>query len=68
MVGLDLTVWVSMTEARIAASCSCVGQPMMVCWSMLYSDLRVVTRLTKQVRMLDLTGRNKMNSVSLLAK
>ena len=69
IVGLvDLEVWASITLARMAASCSCVGQPMMVCCSRLYSARRTETRLTKQVRMLDLTGLNRMNSVSLLAR
>ena len=69
MVGLLYReVWASITLARTAASCSCVGQPMMVCCSLLYSALRTETRLTKQVRMLDRTGLKRMNSVSLLAR
>ena len=47
--------WTCITLARMAASCSWVGQPMMVCWSGLYSDLRVESRLTNTVKMLDRT-------------
>ena len=54
MFSMFLT-WTCITLARMAASCSWVGQPMMVCWSGLYSALRVETRLTNTVRMLDRT-------------
>ena len=56
---MTFLTWTSITLARMAASCSWVGQPMMVCWSRLYSALRVDTRLTNTVRMLDRTWDRK---------
>ena len=63
---LTFLTWTSITLARMAASCSWVGQPMIVCWSRLYSTLRVETRLTNTVRMLDRTlDRKYINMLTL---
>ena len=57
-----------MTEVSSAASCSCVGQPQIVCWSSVNSVLRQDSMDINEDRTADRIGLNKMNSVSLFAK